>query len=237
MSDIELLLNTHPKSMSKYVKYSHTEETKAYLKSRGNAWSNTKVQTPMGVFDSIKEAAKACGLSPNAFGNRMKSGVPGYEYITPKKVCSAQQKKKISKATKGREAAWTKKAIRTPKGVFDSVKEAAIAYNLFDGTTIRRWIRWRVPGFEYANPEEQQKIIEQYPNPYVAPEKKPYSQETKQKMKASSAKRWQWDTHARAKKVRTPLGVFDSITAANKAHGVSNIGSRIKKGKPGYEYV
>jgi hypothetical protein len=107
MTDIELLLNTPAKSMSKYVNYSHTAETKAknsilhkgkvpwnkgmtgvqtpWNKGLVNTGANhfTKaVVTPLGKFDSVKEAAVAYGHKTGAtLQKRIKKGVPGYEYI------------------------------------------------------------------------------------------------------------------------------------------------------------
>ena len=107
MTDIELLLNTPAKSMSKYVKYSHTAETKAknsilhkgkvpwnkgmtgvqtpWNKGLHNVQDNfykcRAVITPLGRFDSIKAAALAHGYTNGStLQKRIKKGVPGYAY-------------------------------------------------------------------------------------------------------------------------------------------------------------
>lgn len=107
MTDIELLLNTPPKSICRYVKYSHTAETKAKasavhkgkipwnkgLKNSQVPWNKGKkncqdnfhkmraIITPLGKFASVKEAAVAHGYkSGSTLQKRIKRGVPGYEY-------------------------------------------------------------------------------------------------------------------------------------------------------------
>ena len=107
MTDIELLLNTPAKSMSKYVKYSHTAETKAKnsilhkgkvpwnkgMKGVQSPWNKGLVNTganhftkpcitPLGKFNSVKEAAIAYGHKTGAtLQKRIRKGVPGYEYV------------------------------------------------------------------------------------------------------------------------------------------------------------
>jgi hypothetical protein len=57
------------------------EKLSAALKGRNPLWSATKVRTPLGVFNSIKEATAAHGLGVNGITYRIKKGVPGYEYV------------------------------------------------------------------------------------------------------------------------------------------------------------
>ena len=61
-----------------------SKETRAKLskanKGRNNYWSHKSIRTPLGLFNSIKEAVTAHACGPNTITNRIKRGEPGYEY-------------------------------------------------------------------------------------------------------------------------------------------------------------
>jgi hypothetical protein len=67
--------------------------------------------------------------------------------------------------------------------------------------------------------------------------------ETRAKISQSNRGVKVYGKNGRARAVRTPLGVFDTLTRAAEAHGLAResggayIRKRIKKGVPGYEYV
>jgi hypothetical protein len=67
--------------------------------------------------------------------------------------------------------------------------------------------------------------------------------ETRAKISQSQRGVQSYGKNGRARAVRTPLGVFDTLTRAAEAHGLARrsggacIRKRIKKGVPGYEYV
>jgi hypothetical protein len=69
------------------------------------------------------------------------------------------------------------------------------------------------------------------------------SDETKLKISKSNIGIKTYGKNGRARAVRTPLGVFDTLTRAAEAHGFARasggayIRKRIKAGVPGYEYV
>ena len=57
------------------------EKLSSALKGRDPYWSHKSIRTPLGLFNSIKEAVTAHACGPNTVTNRIKRGEPGYEYV------------------------------------------------------------------------------------------------------------------------------------------------------------
>lgn len=78
-----------------------------------------RVKTPLGFFDYVGAAAKAHGVSNKQIARLCENYPDDYFYLDPPKQKDS-----------GRDQTRSKRAIMTPKGVFDSTMEAAVAFNL-----------------------------------------------------------------------------------------------------------
>jgi hypothetical protein len=99
------------------------------------------------------------------------------------------------------------KRIETPLGIFDSYLDAAIAHGI-PGSTIQNWVKQKPDVFKDLGSER----------PRLA--------------RAEGE-------HGMSRRVRTPLGVFNFIGAASKAHGITNktLARRCEQFPENYEYL
>ena len=54
------------------------------LKGRASSWTSKKIQTPLGIFNSRKEAAQALGVRPVVITHRVKTQPEQYRYLVVK---------------------------------------------------------------------------------------------------------------------------------------------------------
>ena len=106
-----------------------------YEKTGKNHPASRPVQTPLGTFVSLREAAKAHKIPESTMRNRCNRNI-GYDYISG----NNKQNCKILMTLK--------RPVKTPLGVFESVRSAARAHNIDHKTVIRR-CRKMVNGFKY----------------------------------------------------------------------------------------
>lgn len=129
---------------------SHQTKEK-YLLSKIEAGLTTRCQTPLGIFRTRAEAAKAHGVDPASISNWMKKEKPGFIYL---------DKKDIDKCTQDREE-WLNRlafkpnlkrdrSVKTPLGDFPSIRSAAKAIGIHQSTLSDRIKRgWN--GYAFTN--------------------------------------------------------------------------------------
>jgi hypothetical protein len=76
------------KEQNSFYGKKHKPETLEFLRKRaaaqpsgGNSVRAKRVSTPIGVFDCMKDAAKALEISEDTLRNRIKKGLPKYTYL------------------------------------------------------------------------------------------------------------------------------------------------------------
>jgi len=119
----------------------------AYVEGRnqkGGRGPVKPVTSPNGVeFESRKQAAQYYGVTEDTIRNWMKDPTKPW-----KKRASVKQHLKHDLSD-----VWgqNKRAISTPKGTFESVKAAAVAYNVTHGS-VNYWLKTGREGFSYITP-------------------------------------------------------------------------------------
>jgi hypothetical protein len=170
------------------------------LISGKNSIRAKSVVTPLGTFDTVREAARAHNTRTPTISAKCKSKFnKEYSYVNEANV----EKDGIHGLT------GVGQGVHTPDGYFGSVRQAAAHFNV-SHKTIHRWIHGDNEG-------------------YCKREGFFYDEDTCATRPIGGAKR----------KVHTPLGWFDSVAAAARAHntgGPGTISSRCKAGWPEYYY-
>jgi len=161
------------------------------------------LMTPLGSFDTVREAARAHNTSSAVISAKLKSSYnTAYKYTKEENV----EKHGIRGNTSSNHP--IAKGVYTPDGYFGSVRQAATHYNVHH-KTIHRWCLGDNEG--YSKREGFTLVVDDCA------------------IRPMQAKR----------KVHTPLGWFDSVAMAARAHGVGGAGTistRCKAGWPEYYY-
>ena len=156
------------------------------IRKGGDAGMSRKVKTPNGIFPTIKEAAFSHKVLGETIRRRAERGCDGYEFfnglIPIKKLYESKYK--------------NSRKVITPIGVFESVKEAANAYEV-TRYTIKNWIDIGKQGFSFAAGEKQ-RLISFSPN------------------------RRTGKNNPASRTVMTPSGKFQCLSDAAKHYGVTS---------------
>jgi hypothetical protein len=161
------------------------------------------VQTPMGIFKSIKEAVTQTGITISRLRRLLYSEeFPDYKILNSipdddKRVIKHLSKKE-KEARQANKGISRRRSIITPKGEFPSVTAASIALKLWRGQLTRLLQNPEHPEFRYSDSKPQ------------IPEKKP-------PLKANKTERVRSPDQ-----VVTPKGHFVTKIQADLAHNISS---------------
>jgi len=180
--------------IAEYKFVAELEKDRAKYFSKDDNKNIRKVITPLGVFPTVKDAAKALGTDGGTLRRLIYDTTNvGFSFATTKE-------RDVSKYYDGnvRRKIISNKSARpviTPKGEFPSLREAAKAFNIGDDVLRRYVFNTAYPEFRYVTPQPQDKAKEFH---------------------KIILKAFKYQTVF----VRTPKGDFESITAAAKAYGI-----------------
>lgn len=156
----------------------------------------------MGVFDSIAIAAEAHDLSRNSFYKLLKTESANFylEETGPKPNPVVVRKERIAKTKEFAESNISRRSVKTPMGVFKSIKEAVEKTDLTISRLRRLLYSEEFPEYGILNPrqKDEKKII------------KKLTQEEKNARQRNKA-------ISRSRSIITPEGEFPSVTAASIA--------------------
>lgn len=162
------------------------------------------VETPMGVYKSMKEAVEKTGITISKLRRLIYSEeFPEYKLIKPKVEDDKRIIKKLTqkekKARQENKAISRRRSIITPKGEFPSVTAASIALKLWRGQLTRLLQNPQYPEFRYSD-------------------SKPQISEKKPPLKPNKTERVR-----RPDQVVTPKGHFVTKIQAALAHNISSM--------------
>lgn len=116
----------------------------ARKKSMGSNHSlSRRIHTPLGWFGSVREAARAIGVSHPVISKRARSRQIQHKAY----FYEGEEDRECNEHS--RRGKHRGKKVVTPRGVFNSVREAGAAFGLYH-STISKWIRAGVNGFSYV---------------------------------------------------------------------------------------
>lgn len=120
-----------------------------YLISKIDAGLTTRCQTPLGIFNTRAEAAKAYGVDPVSISNWMKKEKPGFFYLEKKDIDKCKQdREKWLNHLASKPYLKRDRSVKTPLGIFPSVLSAAKAIGI-DRSTLSDRIKRGWEGYEY----------------------------------------------------------------------------------------
>ena len=170
------------------------EKDKAKYFSNDDNKNIRKVITPIGVFPTLKDAAKALGTDGETVRRLIYDTTNiGFRFANAKE--RDVHKYYDGNLRRKRNSNKSARPVITPKGEFPSLREAAKAFNIGDDVLRRYVFNTAYPEFRYVTPEPQDKAKEFH---------------------KIIRKAFKYQTVF----VRTPRGDFESITAAAKAYGL-----------------
>lgn len=109
-----------------------------------------RCQTPLGIFNSRAEAAKAHGVDPVSISNWMKKEKPGFCYLDEHDIAKCEQEKiKLRESLINKVSRKSDRAVITPLGNFSSILSAAKAYGI-DRSTLADRIKRGWKGYHFA---------------------------------------------------------------------------------------
>lgn len=119
------------------------------LISKIEAGFTTRCQTPLGIFNTRAEAAKAYGVDPVSISNWMMKEKPGFFYLEQKDIdkCKQDREKWLNHLT-SKPCLKRDRSVKTPLGVFSSIRSAAKAIGI-DQSTLSDRIKRGWEGYEY----------------------------------------------------------------------------------------
>ena len=111
--------------------------------------NSRKVKTPIGIFDTISQAASAYHVNGSTIRNWINNGKEGFLFLT---VWAPRTKPIKPKCLSGKNNP-SSRGVMTPAGSFDSLTQAAVHYHV-KLQTIWKWVnKSRTADFRYLNSE------------------------------------------------------------------------------------
>lgn len=119
--------------------------------SRFAAGITTPCQTPLGIFNSRADTAKAHGVDPVSISNWMKKERPGFFYLEQKDIDKCKQdRQRWLNHLASKQCLKRDRSVKTPAGFFPSIRSAAKAIGI-DQSTLSDRIKRGWEGYEYID--------------------------------------------------------------------------------------
>ena len=129
-----------------------SDQTKEkYLLGKIEAGLTTRCQTPLGIFRTRAEAAKAHGVDPVSISNWMKREKPGFFYLDKKDIDKCKQdREEWQNRLACKPCLKRDRSVKTPLGDFPSIRSAAKAIGI-DQSTLSDRIKRGWDGYAFIN--------------------------------------------------------------------------------------
>jgi|GEM_PF-1238676 hypothetical protein len=129
-----------------------SDQTKEkYLLSKIEAGLTTRCQTPLGIFRTRAEAARAHGVDPVSISNWMRKEKPGFFYLDKKDIdkCKRDREEWLNHLA-SKPSLRRDRSVKTPLGDFPSIRSAAKAIGI-DQSILSDRIKRDWNGYAFIN--------------------------------------------------------------------------------------
>jgi len=121
------------------------------LFSKIEAGLTTRCQTPLGIFTTRAEAARAHGVDPVSISNWMKKEKPGFFYLDKKDIDKCNQdREEWQNRLANKPCLKSDRSVKTPLGEFPSIRSAAKVIGI-DRSTLSDRIKRGWEGYGWIN--------------------------------------------------------------------------------------